>query len=432
MLLYDLIIIVFMLALNALFACYEMALASITHSRLAVLANEKRKGAGDACFMKERMERSLAVTQLGITLVGAIAAAISGAVAAKDFAPYLEKMLNISGGLADFVSLVIIIVPLTFLTIVFAELFPKIFALNNRESVVLKFSPPLRKFTAVIYPLVAVMEGLVKKLIAITKIFKQDDPSQHNTLHELHAAVSLARQAKILGAQEEKIVLAASALSRRAVKEVAIPINEVFTICAQDSLTQALIKAHTDMHTRFPISLRENDAQTIAGYINFKDIIAALKNNPTNPTIKGIMRPIKRIDENMALSRLLEEMIHEKNHIAVVTRDDKIIVGLVTMEDIMEELVGDIDIGHERLPVHVYAYENSWIVGGSAQLSKICDIAGVCFDGSNKNITIAEWWESKTASLEKKPESLQLGSFIITARKFKRKSVAEVIITKTA
>jgi len=428
---YEITIIALMLAFNALFACYEMALASISRARLSVLLTESKKGAAAAVFMKDYMEQSLAVIQLGITLFGAIAAAVGGAGVEEKFSPFLIKAFGISLGFANFIAIVALIIPLTAVTMVFAELFPKMFALYNKEKVLLKFSPAFKTLTGFLYPLTSVLENLVRKMIAMTGIAREAGPGQHSSLHELHAAASLARQAKIMGAQAEKIVLAAAALSNRIVKEILIPIDDVSMIAFDMTLGEALIKAHTDMHTRFPVAARKNDPQTIEGYVNFKDIVTALKNNPTNPTVKGIARPIKKVDENTLLSHLLEKMVQEKTHIVLTTGPQGKITGLVTLEDIIEELVGDIDNVYERLPAHIYSYDASWIVGGSASMQKICTVTGICWQNTCEtsiDCTLADWWQKQTAGSLK--ESISCGDYTITARKFRRKKLAEAIITK--
>jgi putative hemolysin len=101
----------------------------------------------------------------------------------------------------------------------------------------------------------------------------------------------------------------------------------------------------------------------------------------------------------------------------------------VTLEDIIEELVGDIDNVYERFPTHVYSYENNWIAGGSALMSKVCSVTGMSRQGDGtKNCTVAEWWQQLTEN--RNQESITIGEYVVTARKFKRKRAAEVVITK--
>ncbi|MFH0753934.1 MAG: CNNM domain-containing protein, partial [Candidatus Omnitrophota bacterium] len=140
----EIIIILITLVFNGLFAAYEMALASVSRARLHVLEGRKIKGAVEAVFMKNNMEASLAVLQLGITFLAAVAAATGGLSAADLLTPYLIDRLHISHSLANVASLVVIVVPLSAVTIVFAELVPKIVAINNRERVWLALSPFMR------------------------------------------------------------------------------------------------------------------------------------------------------------------------------------------------------------------------------------------------------------------------------------------------
>ena len=132
-----LFIILLMLSLNALLAAYEMALASISRTRLSLLLQEKRPGAEAALYMKDHMEGSLAVVQIGITLVGAVAAAFGGSDAGSYFAPWLRRHLYLSRHVANALAMVLVVLPLSFITIVFAELTPKTFAIKNKELVVL-------------------------------------------------------------------------------------------------------------------------------------------------------------------------------------------------------------------------------------------------------------------------------------------------------
>src|SRR3989338_312226 len=153
----ELIVIFLMLIFNAFFAAYEMALASISRVRLGVLVNQKRKGAAEALFMKDRMEASLAVVQVGITLVGAIAAATGGVGVNELFTPYLVRVYGLSDTVAEVLALVFFIIPLSCFTIVFGELIPKTYALNNKVWVCLILSPAMKILSQMIYPLINIL-----------------------------------------------------------------------------------------------------------------------------------------------------------------------------------------------------------------------------------------------------------------------------------
>ena len=431
---YELVVIIIMLVFNAVFAAYEMGLASISRARLAILFNEKKKGAAEAAFMKDKMEASLATIQLGITMVGVVAAATGGAGVEKMFVPYLQHELGISGTFSGILAIVLLIIPLTFVIIVFGELVPKMIALNNKEWIVLRLSPIMKVLSQAIHPVVSVIEITVKKVVGLLTLWGGIEPSSRGQwLHELRAAVSLARTSKLMGEREEKIVLAAAHLSTHLVRDIMMPAQDISMIYVGSSLPNALVRAHLDMHTRFPVCMKEDDPQSIEGYVNFKDIVAALRVNPADPTVRGISRPIKKVNEDTPLSQLLEAMIRERNHIVVVTSSEGTILGMVTLEDIIEELVGEIEDEFDRLPTHIHPYGSScWIVGGGVSMGTVASTAGL--DWSSKFIdgrvpTVAEWCVQQIGQSLKGGEVIESDNLRVVPRKFRRKKVSEAMVT---
>jgi len=425
---YELGVIVLMLVFNAIFAAYEMGLASISRARLAILVNEHKKGAAEAAFMKDRMEASLAVIQLGITLFAAIAAAVGGAGAQAAVAPYLVKIWHISMTFAQVIAITFIVIPLILATIIFAELVPKMFALKNKEWIVLRLSPAMKILAQIINPVVSVIEIIVKSVVGVlSRLQPQTLSAQTSWIHELRAAVSLARTSKLMGEREEKIVLAAAHLSTHLVRDIMIPAQDISTIFAASSLSQALVRAHLDMHTRFPVCSVENDPQSIQSYVNFKDIVSALRVNPSDPSIKGISRPITRVYEDLPLSKLLEMMIQEKTHIVIVVSHDDKVLGLVTLEDIIEELVGEIEDEFDRLPTHIHPCPSGWIMGGGVPMTTVASTIG--FDWSAKFTgrvpTLAEWCSRLEAG-----ETFESDNLRVVPRKFRRKKVSEAIVSR--
>jgi putative hemolysin len=432
MFLYESIVIGAMLVLNAIFAAYEMGLASISRARLAILVHERRKGAADAVFMKDRMEASLAVVQVGITVVGAVAAATGGAGVQEKFSPYLQQ-LGLSGTLADVVALVVLVVPLTYVTIVFAELVPKMIALHNNEWVVLRLSPIMRILARAAYPIVWLIEGTVKAVVSLLPHHSRAQTGARSQwLHELRAAVSLARTSKLLGEQEEKIVLAAAQMSARPVRDIIIPAQDMSMIYAGSTLMEALVQAHLDMHTRFPVCTVPNDPQSVESYVNFKDIVAAMRVNPKDPSLKGISRPIKKVQEDMPLSSLLEMMIQQRTHIVVVLSEEGTVLGMVTLEDVIEELVGEIEDEFDRLPVHIHPYGPAWIMGGGVPITTAASTVGL--DWSRKFVggrvpTLADWARQNAPDGLQGGEPIEKEGLRVVPRKFRRHRLLEAMVS---
>jgi putative hemolysin len=428
---FELLIILLMLLINAVFAAYEMSLASISRARLSTLAQQKKRGAEEAAFMKDRMEASLAVVQLGITLAGAVAAATGGAGVQENIVPYLTSK-GIPHFYSRIISLLCLVIPLSSITIIFGELVPKMFALENREFVCLTLSPVMKFTAGIADPVVRFFEGIVKKIMAISAE-KIHTEGETQTLHELRAAAAFARTSRLIGAHEESIVLSAAQLSQRKVKDIMLDAEDIFMIPINDSLSEALVKAHLDMHTRFPVCEKTGDPQTIVGYLNFKDIINALRLSSNNPSIRGITRPIKKIPDNTPLTKVLLEMMRERTHIVIINSGDTI-VGMVTMEDIIEELVGEIEDEFDRLPVFVQQIGSGWIIGGGVSIRTVASTLGIDIPtdpGAERLPTLAEWIMQKLDRDIEGGETVTFDNISITVRKIRRRKLAEALVVKT-
>ena len=371
------LIIILMLALNALLAAYEMALASVSRTKLSILAQEKRMGAEQALFMKDHMEGSLAVVQIGITLVGAIAEAAGGAGADEMFSPILQEWLSIPKRLADALSVAVVVLPLSFITIVFAELTPKTFAIKNKEFVVLKFSPVMRVLYTILSPIVHIMENLVR--FCTKKTFtKTPDPkeAQKAAMADLRTAAAIASSSRLFGKTEEKIVLSSAMFCIRKIREIQVPLDQVYMLDAGDSIADTFVKAHLDMHTRFPVRENPSDPQSIIGYLNFKDIFLSTKMAAGSPTsARTIVRPMLRLEADTLISAALEKLMKDKQHICLVTEGGKI-TGILTLEDIFEEMVGEIEDEYDFFPAYIRPFGTSLIASATAKMTDVFERLG--------------------------------------------------------
>lgn len=370
------LIILAMLVLNGFFAAYELALASIRPGKLKALAEQRRSGAATALRMKDRMEASLAVVQVGITVVGAIAAATGGASVDEWLGPLLEKKLGISHGMGHAIALTCFVLPLSAVTIIVGELIPKVLALKNPEWICLTLSPFMWAFSFIVYPAVLLFEGITTTLVTlIEKLLPRQKSDDHLAgLHELRAQVNMLRASQAIGVQEERIILQASRLSAMKVKDIMMPDDDIVMVVADAPLSENLIIAHMDMHTRFPVTSRKGDTEGIIGYVTFKDMVLLAKTHPGNPVIREIVRHIISLPEEMALSEALKRMIAEHHHLALVREASGKVAGMITQEDIFEELVGDIEDEFDRLPRHISPAGHQMMVGGGVHLGQLRDV----------------------------------------------------------
>jgi putative hemolysin len=431
----ELLVVAGMVFVNGLFASYEIALASISLSRLQLLATQGRWGAAAALTMKDGIEKSLAVVQLGITLVGLIAGATGGSSAREDVAPLLLKF-GFNEQWAEIAAIAMMVIPLTMVTIVIGELVPKLFALRNKEWVCLTLSPWMRWFALSTWPVVWLLEASASKLMDFTETFwsprpHADSRAEAIELQELRAIASLARTSRLIGSREENIILGAARLASRSLKEIALPAEQIHTLTLGSSLGQCLIAAHMDMHTRFPVVSVAGDPQSIVGYVSFKDIVSVMSINPLEPTLAGILRAIVRLEESIPISVALERLLREHTHIALVTGADGKITGMITLEDIVEELLGDIQDEYDLLPVHLVRSGMGWVVGGGASLSRIRELTGLDIPVGEKLQNLNALAREQLGHTPVGGDTFTVAGIRVLVRKVRRHRVLEAFLHET-
>jgi len=428
------IVVGLMVLVNALFAAYEIALASVTKARLQALKDQGRFGAYAAILMKDRIEKSLAVVQLGITVVGLIAGATSGATASEWLSPILQEF-GWSEQLSDVIAIALFVAPLTIATIVIGELVPKLFALRNKEWVCLTLSPWMRWFAILAWPIVWLLESSASSVMNFTeRLWSPKSTHESKTeaieLQELRAIASLARTSSLIGSREENIILGAARLASRTLQEIALPASQIHVLALQNSLAECLIAAHMDMHTRFPVAKDKNDPQTIVGYVTFKDIVSVMRINPSEPTIAGILRSIPKLDQKLQISVALERLLREHTHIALVTDPSGLITGMITLEDIVEELLGDIQDEYDMLPIHAVRSGQGWLVGGGISLNRLREVTGIELPDADAFPNINAWVSDRLGHLPIGGDTLEHQGIRILIRKVRRQRVLEALISR--
>jgi putative hemolysin len=245
---------------------------------------------------------------------------------------------------------------------------------------------------------------------------------------------SLARAARLIGAREETIILGAARLSSRPVKEIALAPEDISMLNAGDPISQCLIAAHLDMHTRFPVTERPGDPQAIVGYVNFKDIVVHMRMNPREASLQGIIRAIPSLSADLPVSTALETLMRSRTHIALVRDTAGRVVGMITLEDIIEELVGDIQDEYDLLPVHVVAAGEGWVAGGGVSLERFRELTGIDLasdppaEGARH---LSAWVTGHVGKALGGGEVVERGGARVVVRKVRRQRVLEAYVCKT-
>lgn len=402
-------IISVMTALCISFLCsvLEAALLSLTPIQIAGIS-QRRPSIGAICqSFKDDIEKPIAVILVLNTAAHTIGAAFAGSAFSDLFA----------GRWIWVFSLVF-----TILMIQYAEILPKTLAVRFNSEIAVIVARPLQ-FT------VWLMMPVIKLIHLLNRPFEsRKDKSAPSTLEEISLLAGLARLSHQISSRQERIITKVSRLSQQSLAQIMVPLENISFISTAQTIGEALITAHIDLHTRFPVC-ENGDKDKIAGYINFKELIAFMRLNPTNPSLKGIIRPIQFASPQDSAADLMEIFSEQHIHMAVVRDASGHTLGLVTLEDIVEELVGDLEDEFDRLPRTLYVQDdNSWICGGGVSLKDLAKESGLNLPESSE--TISAWLLSSMKSVPKSGDIHRQGGIVFNIRRVRRGKPYEICVTR--
>lgn len=323
----EILIIAVCLILNALFAAYEMAFVSVPRPGLRGMAKSGSKPAQKLLVMREHPERTLSIIQIGITLVGAIAAAVGGSGAAENVEPFLIAQFGMRELTAEFVSVVLVVLPITYLSVVVGELVPKTLALRAPLKIAVGGAQALFFADRFLSPVITALEWSTRKILAIffRKSKSQQEKPAHTTL-----------EIDELSPIHQSFVLNMVEIEKRRIKDILVPWDQVNFVNLTDSIdevTQAVLKSG---HTRLPVIA---DGQ-VRGVLHTKEFVALRESGEQQ--WQPIVRPALKVlptDSALGVLRLMQD---KRIHMTLVFSTAGERLGIVTMEDIIEEIVGDI------------------------------------------------------------------------------------------
>lgn len=315
------------LAFNAVLAAFEIAFVTVPRSKLKELAKNGNSSAKTLLELRQSPERTLSVIQVGITMVGALAAAVGGAEAQENFAPTIATLFSISLSTAEGIALLLIVVPWTMLTVVFGELVPKTLALRNPQRIGLASAKTLLWLDRAFLPIVNFLEWATKRVLKM--LFPKSRVIDEATLAlETVELGSLSHQAR-------QYVLNLVALEKKRVGHVYLPWTQVDYLLKDNALEDVETMVVRSGHTRLPVV---DDGQVV-GVINTKELLSLIKAGEKDWTT--IIRPISRVNEQSSLLMTLRQMQEKRSHLSAVYHGEKL-KGIVTMEDILEEVIGEV------------------------------------------------------------------------------------------
>jgi len=333
----EIILIIVLLILNGIFSAGEMAIVSSRKSKIKeMLKSEENKRASTLFTMKENPEKFLSAVQIGITLFGTLASAIGGVLAVQYVEPLL-KNIPIIGRLADTIALVVVVLIMTYLFLVIGELVPKYIGMNYKERVAIMIAP-LFEFTAKLF--FFFVNFLTFSTMIVVNGLNLKKGEEHIGEGEIKILLEEGRRKGIFDKTEEELIHGVFEFADRSVKEIMVPKPNIYSINIDDGKDIVLEYIVTNEFSRYPVYKDYPD--NIIGIVYQKDITRMMwrKDEPFN--LKKLLKKPFFVPDTMEVSRLLKEMQKKRTHMAIVVDEYGATVGIVTLEDIMEEIFGEI------------------------------------------------------------------------------------------
>ncbi len=388
-LLYNLILVMFLVLLNGFFVAAEFAMVKVRSSRLESLVLEGNVRAKFAQKLTSNLDAYLSACQLGITLASLGLGWVGEPAIARLVEPLL-KGIGFSDVMIHTVAFAIAFSIITFLHIVLGELAPKSLAIQKSERVTMWTAPLLIGFHKIMYPFIWFLNGTANWLLQFIGIQPAKEHDAAHTEEEIRILMEESHKSGYIDKTELALVDNIFDFSERNAREVMIPRTDMVCLYSQNSFEENLEIAIREQMTRYPMC--DPDKDNIIGFVHIKDLFAALGKGKRN--LDEMVRTVISVPESMPISSLLKMMQKKRAQLAIVIDEYGGTAGLLTIEDIIEEIVGEIqdEFDEERQPIEVKEHD-TFSVDGRLLIEEANDYFGFRIDSEDVD-TIGGWMYS--------------------------------------
>jgi putative hemolysin len=329
--------VIILLILNGIFSAGEMAIVSMRKSEISEIVKEKKEKRADALLeMKENPEGFLSAVQIGITLFGTLASAIGGVFSVKYLKPLFDGIPFVRA-ISDTVSLGIVVVVLTYFFLIIGELVPKYIGINYKKRVALWVTPLFGFTSRVFFVFVNFMSLSTMFVVQSLNLKKREE---HFGEGEIKILLEEGRRKGIFDKTEEELIHGVFEFADKSVKDVMVPKPNIYSINIEETKETIIGYIVENEFSRYPVY--KHDLDNIAGIVYLKDIFKQMWGQEAYFNLERLIRKPYFVPDTMKVSVLLKEMQKRRQHLAVVVDEYGTTVGIVTLEDLMEEVFGEI------------------------------------------------------------------------------------------
>ncbi len=408
---YEIAALVTLIGLSGFFSGLEVALVSVRLSKIEQMVKDKIKGATSLHKLKSNPSRMMASVNLGNNLVNVASTALATDIALKLFG---------SEGLA------IAIGAMTFLILVFGEITPKTYCNANATKIAVKYSKILLGFSYAFFPVVWFFEQITKGIIKLTG---SSDVPPGLTEDEIKEVVEQGLKDKAIEKQESELVHGALNFDDIIIRSVMTPRPKMFTLKSKMMLFEALPEINQNGFSRIPVYSENTDK--IVGIVHVRDVLKRLEDEDKMITLEQVMRKPIFVSQEKRVSDLLKEMQGRRTHMAIVLDEFGGVEGCVTLEDLLEEIVGEIqDETDTEKPSFQRDGQNAIVTDGDIEIDEINDIFQSDIPPGDDYSTLNGLLHEQLHDMPKEDDKIEIGSLRIIIEKVSKNKPEKIRIEK--
>lgn len=415
--------------LNGFFVATEFALVKVRHTQLEPAARKRQRRAVMALHLTQHLDAYLSACQLGITLASLGLGWIGEPVFVFLLQPVFQFLGVESQAIQHSLAVGVGFTIITFLHIVVGEMAPKSLAIRLPVETSLWIAHPMRVFYLTMYPFIWLLNE--SALLVLRSIGLQPADEFHGVHSEEELRLLLATSQKQLGASNFSRTLVQNALElrRRIVREVMRPRQEITVLDTEAGITECVDLAEKTRYSRFPLC-EAGDPDKTLGVVHIKDLYSLRAKALTGADLLPAVRKLIYVPETARLEKLLQLFLERKLHLAMVVDEYGGTLGLVTLENILEELVGQIqdEFDHEKAPL-VRTSETTWEAVGALPLHELEELVGLALREEGVTTT-SGWMTQRLGGFPKAGDVLTVGNFELRVEEMDEMRVARLKVSK--
>ena len=402
------VVVLLLVVLNGVFAMTELAVVSSRKSKLQSRAERGDRGARAALKLAEEPTHFLSAVQVGITLIGILAGAYGQAAIAGELNHILERSVPAIAPWSEAIATGIVVVLITYVSLIVGELVPKRLALIFPEAIAAKMAAPISSLALVLKPFVLLLTAPTSGILKVLGV--KDRDGSDVTQEEVETMIAEGTSAGLIEPEEQEMIEEILTLGDRPIRVAMTPRHEVFWIALDDTDKQLREEIRSCPYSRIVVA-RENDVDNPLGVVHKKDLLDSLLTNGKFD-IESLVQTPAFIPQSTSVLKALEILKASKVHMAFLVDEFGAFEGVVTATDLLEMIAGDFDESHDEAEGWIRQREDgSWLVDGQTDLEELADELGEDFGEAEGFHTVAGLVLHQLSRVPDEGEVLQLGRF---------------------